>query len=676
MPPFSKTNRSPIACTECRKKKVRCIRGDLVCLRCTSNGIECSYELKVSQRVGNIKKKISSLIPELESKETTTKNPKHRTPNVKRYKPSSASIDYLEATIDTPIFPSKEDVLEIVEVFFTNQYHGIFPFLHYPSIKKFLQSSRFDPETYIEDYKKSLIPNFASSIMFPDPVLLLSILALCARLHPRTASRYGNFQESNPHSFKISEKSSSLSNTPPKGSNASKYFGWHARQQLKEVFDRPTVQRIQALCLLSSHEWGEGNNSRSFLYVGIAARMALVLGLGSEDTIVLEEDGEMKYIVAESKRRTIWSVYLMDKCNGSGRERVPAIRVEDIKVKLPSEENDFLFGNPEPVMEFRQLYDFMLKYNEDTTEFKSLQKMPLIGFTIVLFDIWSKIAKWVGEIGSKHETQDPWSPESFFHEISRDLDSVLRVLPKKYQYNDYNLRVHIELGTAAHFGYFHCLWYLCRIFLNREYLFRDHLLCPDNWWKNNIHELLNSLENMTVLILKLKDDAMVVVAPFTGFEIYTNAITLLHFCSFSNDTLLSNLVDPNLDSATQSEAIEAMKAKYKTLAVINIENLQPWTNSWEMGRKWYEMSLRLGVSFGQLAGEGVEESEVISDDLRHSMHDYGTGKVSEDYSHFNKAEVKIIEEVPHKASDVDVPSDIFSPSMIIYPGYDNFDLSL
>ncbi|EGV63936.1 hypothetical protein CANTEDRAFT_121804 [Yamadazyma tenuis ATCC 10573] len=606
MRPYAKYNRSPIACVSCRASKIRCVRQQNLpsCKRCKELALKCESEIKISQQSGLINKKIAS----------PTSTPQHI----------------------SPILPTKEFVVELVEIFFANQYQGIFPFIHRPSFLEFLKSDEFNPSTYIDDYNsKFFTETYSTSLRYPDPVLLLSILALCARLHSGISFAYGKFSEDTaPESFEPyiltsdSEFSTYIKSDTDlvSASNASKYFGWHARRYMKDVFDSPTVQRIQAFTLLSSHEWGEGNNSRSFLYIGIAARMALVLGLGNENTICDEDvhDKNLGEIVTESKRRTIWSVYMMDRCNSSGRQRSPAIRIEDIKVKLPSNENDFLFGNPNTSL----MYDELTKSMQGGASGHS-RNISMIGFTIVVFEIWAKIAKWVGEVGVKYEKSSPWLSESVFHCLRQDLDSVAVLLPPDFQLSGFNLKMHMELGTATHFGYFHGLFFICRIFLNREYLFCNPDSFPPGWWKDLTVQLLDSLESISSLVEELRSKDMMVIAPFTGFEVFTCAVTSFYFCAFPDEILLEHLPVEKLGVVNTRSDLGDWKFKYKKLALKNMDCLTKWTQTWELGRKWQKLSVNLGIIFGQLAANGSDEFN--SDYLRHSMQDYGSGEVAEVY---------------------------------------------
>lgn len=538
-----------------------------------------------------------------------------------------------------------------MEVFFANQYQGIFPFIHKPSFMDFLQADSFNPESYISGYTSwAKSEPYESGVLYPEPVLLLSILALCSRLHHGISLAYGKFlEEVSPETFVpdaiVWENSAPriLSIDVVCASNASNYFGWHARRLLKNVFDSPTVQRIQAFTLLSSHEWGQGNNSRSFLYIGIAARMSLVLGLGNEageqeDKI---DDLNISQIVAESKRRTIWSVYMMDRCNSSGRHRTPAIRIDDIRISLPAPESDFLFGNRNMSLTYRRLKERLRSSTGNLSH-----EVSLVGFTIMTFEIWGRIAKWVGEVGAKYETDFPWLPESTFYELSRSLDRVEELLPLNFKLSLFNLKMHIQLGTATHFGYFHGLLLTCRIFLNREYLFSNPSSFPEGWWKNLVLQLLKALEQTSSMMETLRSKNMMVIAPFTGFEVFTCIVTAFYFCVFPNEILLENIPVQEYGIHGTLEEVAAWKFKYKKLALRCLEMLSSWAMAWELGRKWQKLSVKLGVLFGQLAQSG--SSEFNSDLLRHSMQDYGSSEDLEVYlpsrevTLHNKSEREII----------------------------------
>lgn len=576
--------RTSVACSNCRKCKIRCFnKGDgTACDRCRKSKLECKYLYTGWQLQKNrCKKKVKKGTEKSASSDTT----------------SLLGYPYTFATNITPVvMPDKPLWLEIADIFFRNQYQGIFPFIHKPSFYSFLRSKEFNPSTYLTDYYQGLQKEEGSIIRWPDPIVLLGILALCARLHPTLVRRYGSFNEdNNPHLYKPSLDTSGTCEEDTKSYNphsASKYFGWHARMLLQNVFDRPTVQRIQALTMLSSHEWGEKNVARSFSYIGIAARMSLLLGLGEPGSLCYTErkssDGDPKltFILQEAKRRTVWSVYMMDRCISSGRNRSSAIRVEDIKIPLPCSDRDFAFGIAVDCLTFFQLHDYLELGAHDC----KLEKATSTTFTIFAFELWARIAKWSGEGGARSDTLDPWMPGSIYSKFSAQLDTIHRFLPINLQYNSINLDAHIADNTAGSFGYLHSLLFLCRTFLNREYLY----LCPEkpqrSWWYKCIDDLISSIKMCSILISTLSSLNLMVVAPFTGFQIFTNGGTSLYLTSFSSEIF---------ESYIKMHAL--YRNDFQEISLQNARLLRHWGDVWTLANCWVAYINQMRSTFPRLA---------------------------------------------------------------------------
>lgn len=519
--------------------------------------------------------------------------------------------------------PPKEVVLELVEIFFENQYKGIFPFIHKPSFLAFLNSDKFSPETYFDDYN-AIIEDQIKRVKFPDPILLVAILALCCRFYPLLAQSTEYYSSSSPTLAHTEYFERHLGMTP---TQASKYYGEQARHLLKEVFDEPTVQRIQALVLLSSHEWGEGNSARSFVYVGIAARMALILGLGAEVNLpdeggVLDENEQLIY--RESRRRTIWSIYMMDRCNSSGRNRSPAIKVSDIEVNLPCEEGEFLFGIPGKALRYN---DMILRIkNKDIV---SMQQMPVCNFTIVVFEIWSKVARWVGEMDGKLNRSRNLDGDKTYSQLTAELKHLQDSLPHHLMFNEHNLQVHMSHFNGAHFGYFHALLLLCDIFLLRETFFCGQTALPSGCWKLSLLKMLILLKDLTLLITTLKRKNMMVIAPFTAFEVFTASISGLFFYAYPNKILKKqfSLEDRGKDQHVVNSEIEDIKEGFRSVAYSNMEMLVDWADSWELARRWYHSINKLGQVFESCLSENTALLE--NESIRHEIQDYGNGTVGE-----------------------------------------------
>lgn len=611
----SKTVRASVACNLCRDSKLKCLNSNhsAKCQRCLLLNLECSYTLKQSQLK---RKDISKKYPAAKRAKNSTEE-------------GILKHEALLVPISSPhrvYLPEKSILLEVLDIFFENQYKGIFPLIHKPSFLGFIRLAEFDPETYLEEYEaRYLQENCSHSLKYPDPVVILAMLALCARLHPTMAQIYGTFSEDEaPERFvpDFGPLDRALDPSFSTPSQASNYFGWNARNILKNVFDSPTIQRVQALCILSSHEWGEANSSRSYMYVGLAARMALVLGLGNEPDFSEDIlDPSTRFIYAEVQRRTIWLVYMMDRCNSSGRNRSSCIRLEDIKVQLPSQEKDFLFGN------YRlQLLTFMEAHRciHDATKHDDLQKTSCFAFQIVLFEVWAKIAKWVGEVGGKLEPLPPWDRLSTYYVLSEELDIFELSLPVHLKFSRFNLEAHIADGSGGDFGYFHGLFFLCRLFLNREYLFCSPDSFPEGWWEGSTRTLLKMLDNFHEVTSLLKSTNDMVIAPFTGFEVFTTAATCLYLCAFPNSVLVKNYP---FEGPGSEELTFSLKEKYQSMAQESMVSLKTWTRVWGLGKNWSQTTIRLEKLFNLGL---VEENPTLNDDnIRHTLHDYGNGRVLE-----------------------------------------------
>lgn len=637
MAPFEKKNRSKVACNRCRDSKIRCVNFGVKesCVRCMKLQVDCSYSpTLVQQRLR-------------ESKNTTTKTSKtfnHK----KKHGQILWKINELHEEIK---FPPKDIVLSLVHIFFENQYNGIFPFIHKPTFLEFLNSERFNPTTYLEDYNAIVLnDNSLSRSFFPDPILLAAILALCCRFHSLLAP-FNQEQLQFEDDHKLESLSRTLGMLPLE---ASKYYGEQARQLLKDVFDQPTIQRIQALVLLSSHEWGEGNSARSFVYIGIAARMALILGLGNEESAVKNNslhDRETA-INKEIRHRTIWSIYMMDRCNSSGRNRTPAMKVSDIRVGLPSDEKDFLFGTSGKCYKYKDI----LRHIKDGRK-PFIQLVPLSNFTIIVFELWSKIAYWVGEIDGKQNGAKGLNSDKSFVQLKDELKEVHDMLPSHLLLNELNLQMHILHSNGAHFGYFHALLLLCEIFMLRETFFRGQTSILLGQWKQSAIKMLGLLQSLTTLVSTLKQNKMMVLAPFTAFEVYTASITGLFFYAYPTDIMKRYFLSENKQNGDDLSAeIVSMKNSFKTVAHENMDMLVEWALSWELARRWYSSINKLGQVFENCFSDGkfVLENESV----RHEIQDYGDGNVREIHTTVLTRRVSILNLLSSNSETESLPKDV------------------
>ncbi|KAA8903413.1 hypothetical protein TRICI_005703 [Trichomonascus ciferrii] len=568
--------KTAVACDECRQSKVKCFNdgsAEAACRRCEGLGRKCVYNVKWKQRPSETPKSFRNV-----SKALLRAKPVKKA-EVKCY------------------VPERQDILDAIEAFFATQYQGIFPFIHKPTFVKFFKSPAFNPATYLEEDSKD----------GPDPLVLIAMLGLSARLCPPLVQKYGGFNEDDPEPFYPSKPMAGEERSPQA---ASKYFGWHARRMLQNEFDRPGLSRVQAFAMLSSHEWGERNAARGYMYISIASRMALVLGLGSSSD-KSEPSSVSANISLEVKRRTLWGCYMMDHCISSGRNRVPSIRVDEISIPMPASEDRFLFGSSNnDEMTYHQAMEAIKMGNARLT-----RQLSLEGCKIIFFEIWARIAKWVGEVGGRKEAAAPWQDQSTYFAIMREINLVEMAFPAHIRFSKDNMEAHIANNTAGTYGYMHCMVYLCKIFLNREYLYLRPQTAPTGWWAELFKTLVTSADNCVELISSLNAVNQMVVAPFTGFIAFTLVGINLYMGSFPPALFRENFapfLDPTnvLRNPLTGDFTDQFKQERYEMVSKSIEILDTWNKVWSIAHNWMALTKNLSHSF---SGMPMESNEKFKD---------------------------------------------------------------
>ncbi|RUS25023.1 hypothetical protein BC938DRAFT_472736, partial [Jimgerdemannia flammicorona] len=108
------------------------------------------------------------------------------------------------------------------------------------------------------------------------------------------------------------------------------YFD-QATQMLDRFMDAPRITTVQALVLMAIYEAGLSQFTRPSVLVGMATKMAQLLGLQRKFDLAAVAPRE-----AELRKRTFWGVYLLDRLIGSVLGQPLTILDKDCDVELPS----------------------------------------------------------------------------------------------------------------------------------------------------------------------------------------------------------------------------------------------------------------------------------------------------------------------------------------------------
>lgn len=125
---------------------------------------------------------------------------------------------------------------------------------------------------------------------FCNPLLLNAILAL--------SSRYSSRKE--------------LRTDPDNANTAGDRFAAQARVMLHQEYEAPTTSTVQATALLGLYWASVDREGLGFMYIGMASRMAMNLGLHL-DTSGYASRGIISYEDVEARKVAFWGIYVLDK---------------------------------------------------------------------------------------------------------------------------------------------------------------------------------------------------------------------------------------------------------------------------------------------------------------------------------------------------------------------------
>ncbi|KAH0551142.1 hypothetical protein GP486_007521, partial [Trichoglossum hirsutum] len=445
-----------------------------------------------------------------------------------------ALIDALNSPILTP-----KILMELFDIFQLH-FSSDLPFLHPPTFLKPLRKTvALQSST---DVASSVGSSSIKAERPSSPVVLLGLLTLTARFHPELAAYH----------------SPPSPNRPTNPLAASEYYAKALRGHFAgpsgENIGLISLESIQAALMLSLYEWGMCRGVKSWVYGGMATRMAQALGLQFEQDLDDEPlalssaltaeahhlgvstdkrntrqpplSPSEAFIHQETRRRTFWSCFLLDRYLSSGKYRPQMLDIKDIRVQLPSSEHAFLFGERvrtkllgEERDEVAGREDLQLqrrtsvlldeknghaqegnrdgrrdgarrereqpkndlkgrgKDDEDKGRWEVGQDEGVQSRVIKIIEIWGRIAKWSCSGGRsartnmlRNERHPPWDNASTFVQLRASLADFDSSLPRNLTYNSANLSAHIASRTSTPYSLMHTVYFLCLVTLHREYI--------------------------------------------------------------------------------------------------------------------------------------------------------------------------------------------------------------
>ncbi|KAH8722872.1 fungal-specific transcription factor domain-containing protein [Phaeosphaeriaceae sp. PMI808] len=398
---------------------------------------------------------------------------------------------------------------------------------------------------------------------------------------------------------------------------ASNAYAAHARQILQSDLETPSISRVQALLMLTGHDWGAGNGRRAWIYLGMAIRLVEVMDLTQELKVPRNRmPTREEFIDAEVRRRTAWTCFLMDSLLSGGKGRKRSLTAADMTIQLPCEREAFVFGEATCTEQL----DSSVRMPPVTLP---VGEIGIIGYSLRAANIWGKVARWA--CSNDFKTELPWSPTSQFQLLIYELGRWKSSLPQRLQYDLFSLHSHNAVDQGQAFCYMHCIHFMSYMFLHRAYLpvldlqhsntgtdetpnsFDQHKDMWKSWQQTSRKELFNE----SFLVLEMLEEMRTFgvyflrgLVPWIGFTIYTAVGVMLYCYNFPS-----------------SEDDPKVQKKARGCVISGCTFLKEMRQQWPMAETWFETIKRMQAYYrsSQDAPASPEERKV----LQRSLIDYG-----------------------------------------------------
>ncbi|CAJ2502094.1 Uu.00g049470.m01.CDS01 [Anthostomella pinea] len=350
-------------------------------------------------------------------------------------------------------------------------------------------------------------------------------------------------------------------------SAAAEHFAVKTINLVMQTLDNPSLADIQALCLLTIHEWGNRNAVRAYIYLGQASRMAQMYRI----IAVHQNRGDPdQFIQDESFRRTLWLIYILDCFLTSSPGRHPAVSHHDVKdVPLPCPDMSYNFGTPVFVRTLAGNPPPGVDASTPMTE------VGEFGHIVMATQAWRNVIEMLTTV----------TPATFSEEncvsLEAGIEAVRSSLPMHFVDKPGHVNLHITMGSGYTYAMLHCLLHSATIMVNRRRLL--HLVTTEGFdhktWRMVPHAHLQTVDrvfasshSVVTLLLALESNA-------DKDAVFNIPLVMLFSCF----TACSTVAWFSLKGLTPGDVNETAEA----IVSDGMRFLQEGANTWMLAIPWY-----------------------------------------------------------------------------------------
>ncbi|KAI0180754.1 fungal-specific transcription factor domain-containing protein [Hypoxylon sp. FL1284] len=333
-------------------------------------------------------------------------------------------------------------------------------------------------------------------------------------------------------------------------------YAQRAKSATVDTFPCPSVAAVQACLLMAYDGFGADQDSALWMYLGIAIRMAVDLGLSKEDGVRYQGEKDPWYLrgdngkasddfaqpnqpiaeentlspeeqkeVEQERIDTFWAVFFLDRAISSGTGRPVTLKDDDFELVLPKITIDPVSGWPDPLVLLLQiihLYGRVSDVLNNITHAHDLTQAKL-----------NKLCQMENELTRLHQKTDP-----------------------RLRFDANNFQAHVKNGQGTTFILLHFWFHALIIVLHQPTLLtREGTINRTHQLKPHSRELSMSSAKTIADILafaELVDPKCFIGNPFTSQPIYIAACAFLKESRTNSSQPASRDPTPSPDQRNQS----------------------------------------------------------------------------------------------------------------------------
>ncbi|KEF57346.1 uncharacterized protein A1O9_05263, partial [Exophiala aquamarina CBS 119918] len=265
--------------------------------------------------------------------------------------------------------------------------------------------------------------------------------------------------------------------------SASNEFAAQAwRAILVECFESesgPDYRTVQGTILLAIHQFVGCNYRTAWIRIGMAISIAQSLNLMSEPPNLANS-------TREEHRRTLWSIYMLDRLGTCGTSRTGLFPDSALRLRLPCPENTFrdCLPNDSPTLKV---------LNESPAD--QLGNVSALARVILLTSTLSCIAGFSLQQSWQTQIESPWTHNSEYAKLITRLDSLSTYFDKRQAFDptSWSSGGREDSNEIALCIFSHILYHLCYCILQHPFVLKRRHGPNDAPFPSDF--LSNSLQN-------------------------------------------------------------------------------------------------------------------------------------------------------------------------------------